>query len=181
MARLHPLVEVLDVGFGDTEAGVCIGPRLIIVGEVGGHGLVLIVEAEHYLMLIKGTVPVGLVNDKDLAAIPLVHIGVQEHVYMVTVNTLGSLDVTVGVGHGVAPFLAVSVNAFAYTARRVLYGDVKLTDSDVTFLVVTGLGLCRGRCGVHLCRCGLDCGLNSLLTLAIRGLHRTFLTAYLFF
>ena len=180
VACLYPLVEVLDVGFRDTEAGVCIGPRLIIVGEVGGHGLVLIVEAKHHLMLIKRAVPVCLVNDKDLAAIPLVHVGVQEHVYMVTVNTLGPLDVTVGIGHCVAPLLAVSVNTFAQTASSVFYGNVKLTDSYMAFLVITGRGLCRGRFCVHLCGCGLDCGLNCLLALAISRLRRTFFTTFLF-
>ena len=87
---------------------------------------------------------------------------------MVAVNSLSSLDVTVGVGHCIAPLLAVSVNAFAHTARRVLYGDVKLTNSDVAFLIVAGLGLCRGRFGVHLCRCGLDCALHSGRGLRLR-------------
>lgn len=83
----------------------------------------------------------------------------QEHIYMVAVNTLCTFDVAVGVGHSGTPFLTICINTFADAASSVLDCDVKLANGNMAFLIISCLSLRRSRLGVHLGRCGLNCGL----------------------
>ena len=79
----------------------------------------------------------------------------QEYVDMIAVHAFSAFDVTVGIGHGGLPFLAVGIYTFANATCRILNGNVEIADDNVAFLVVAGLGLCRCWLGVYLCRCGL--------------------------
>ena len=154
MAAVYPLLKVLQVCGGHDDFPL-VRPVIAVIGEVSVPCVVLIIEAEHYLVLVKRAVLVILVNNVHPASVPSVYVVSQEHVDMVAVHALCTTDVTVGVLHGSFPRIAVCIRAATHTSFRVLDCDVELTDAHMAFLVVPGFFLCF--CwvlfGFRLCLC----------------------------
>ena len=69
---------------------------------------------------------------------------------MVSVHTLRTTEVAVGVVHLAFPLLAVGIRAFAHTTLWLLDGDVERADLHMAFLVVASLFLCLCWFGVHI-------------------------------
>ena len=149
MAAVYPLLEIFEVRSGhDNPAPIF--PTFLIVGQIVALRLVHVVKAKHHLVLVKATIGVVLVHHIHLASIPAVNVVGEEHVYMVSVHTLRTTEVAVGVVHLTFPLLAVGISTFAYTSLWLLNGDVERADLHMTFLVVAGLFLCLGGFGVHI-------------------------------
>ena len=102
MAAVYPLLKVLQVCGGHDDFPL-VRPIITVIGEVSVSCIVLIVEAEHYLVFVKRAVLVVLVNNIHPAPVPAVDVVSQENVDMVAVHALRATDVAVSVLHGRFP------------------------------------------------------------------------------
>ena len=149
MAALNPLLEVLHKHLRGHDTPLLI-PATVVVGKIITYSLILVIEAEHYLMLIESAVGVVLVYHKHPASIPRVYVGRKEHIELVAVLPLRALDLAIAVVHGVVPILARSlIVAAAHTPGRILDSDIETTHLHMPLLIIAALFLRLGRIGIR--------------------------------
>ena len=110
-------------------------------------------------MLVKRTIRIVLIHYKDLTSIPTVNVIGKENVYMVTVYTLCTAEVSVSVVHFAFPLLAVSILTSAHTAFGLLNRNVESSNLHMSLFVVACFLLPISR----ICICGIFGSFDSIV------------------
>ena len=100
-----------------------------------------------------------MIHYKDLTSIPTVNVIGKENVYMVTVYTLCTAEVSVSVVHFAFPLLAVSILTSAHTAFGLLNRNVESSNLHMSLFVVACFLLPISR----ICICGIFGSFDSIV------------------
>ena len=73
VAATYPLLEILQV-YGSYHRLVLLRPIFVIVGKISRLGIGRLIEAKHYLMLVKAAVLVVLIHHKRFSTVPPINI-----------------------------------------------------------------------------------------------------------
>ena len=73
MAATYPFLEILQV-YGGYHRLVLLRPIFVLVGEISRLGIGRLIEAKHYLMLVKAAVLVVLIHHKRFSTVPPINI-----------------------------------------------------------------------------------------------------------